>query len=244
MDESDSDREDEKEESSPVNPFPLEGRYMNEEDRNYIESLPQLRKEQILGDRAEEIQRYRFKEELARKAKQRELEEAQAEKRKRKASTLEPEDSYRKSSRQKTKTSDKLEAYKREREQRGRQRQGLDDRRRNRRHSDSPEKAGSEIDAEGESEVDWEDQRRKAAVPEPPATLRHFESVRMSRAFFHKVCFFPGFEEAMVGTFARIGTGQDAQRRTLYKMAQIKGMFDHHNEMYTVANKANRVLDR
>ena len=61
------------------------------------------------------------------------------------------------------------------------------------------------------------------AREEVPATLRDFESVRVGRGFFSEVCFYPGFDEAVTGTFGRVGVGQDAQRRTMYKMAQIKG---------------------
>ena len=58
---------------------------------------------------------------------------------------------------------------------------------------------------------------------EEPAELMHFEALRVGRGLFSKVCFYPKFEEIMVGTYVRVGTGLDAQKRTIYKMAQIKG---------------------
>ncbi|KAF2193806.1 hypothetical protein K469DRAFT_712633 [Zopfia rhizophila CBS 207.26] len=245
MDESDSDRDEPDERDSGV-PYPLEGKYIDEADRRYIEGLSQLEREKILGDRADAAQAARFNAELARKAKQMELENAQSEKKKRKASSVEPEDSHRKSSRQKVKTSDKLEAYKREREQRGQQRKRMDDRRnRRRRRSSSVDKANSDVDAEGESEVEWDEHARQAATrEEQPPTLNHFESVRVGRGFFSKVCFYPGFEEAMVGTFARIGTGQDAMRRTLYKMAQIKGFATGKPYVFEGKNGAKVATDQ
>ncbi|KAF2259757.1 plus-3-domain-containing protein [Lojkania enalia] len=225
MDESDSERDD----ADVVDrdrdvPYPLEGKYLDAKDRSYINGLPQVERERILAERVEEINRAKFSAELIRKARQ--VADVGTSDRKRKATSPEPEHSQRVNLRQKVKgkTTDKLEAYKRDREQRGQQRQRVDDRRNGRRRSSSGDRGdGSDVDAEGESEVEWDDHVHKVPKEEEPATLIHFDSVRVGRGFFGKVCFYPGFEDAMTGTFARIGTGQDAQRRTLYKMAQIKG---------------------
>jgi RNA polymerase-associated protein RTF1 len=209
MDESDSDREDDAPERTADVPYPLEGKYIDDSDKRRIMGMSQLEREEILGQRAEETTRAQFSAVLARRA-------AQDSNRKRKADSEEPDDAMRKSSRPKVqpRKNDKLEAYKREREQRGQQRQRQDDRRNGRRRSSSGDRGGgSDVDADGESDV------------EQPASIRDFESVRVGRGFFSEVCFYPGFEEAMTGTFGRVGVGQDSQRRTLYKMAQIKGQF-------------------
>ena len=71
--------------------------------------------------------------------------------------------------------------------------------------------------------MEWDDRQPEKVREELPATLRDFESVRVGRGFFSEVCFHPGFEESMTGAYGRVGVGQDPQRRTLYKMAQIKG---------------------
>lgn len=221
MDESDSDRDDDVPERNADVPYPLEGKYMDETDKRRIMGLSQLEREEILGQRAEEMSRANFQAELARRAIT-----AQND-RKRKADSEEPDDATHKSSRPKVqpRKNEKLEAYKREREQRGQQRQRQDDRRNGRRRSSSADRdAGSDLDADGESDVEWDDRVPEKVREEQPATLRDFESVRVGRGFFSEVCFHPGFEEAMTGTFGRVGVGQDSQRRTLYKMAQIKGM--------------------
>jgi RNA polymerase-associated protein RTF1 len=224
MDESDSDREDNVPAKDSDVPYPLEGIYIDAKDKAKINALPQLERERILGERAEEANQAKWTSELARRAREAERSNALSD-RKRKASSLEPEDAERKSSRQKTKgrTNDKLEAYKRDREQRDQRRQRMDDRR-GRRSSSGDRDGESERDAEGESEPEYDEPVRSAPREEEPAQLTHFNSVRVGRAFFSEICFHPGFEEAMTGTFARIGVGQDSQRRTLYKMAQIKGM--------------------
>lgn len=205
---------------------------MDEADKRRIMGLSQLEREEILGSRAEEMSKANFQAELARRAAANQHND-----RKRKADSDEPDDEMRKSSRPKVqpRKNDKLEAYKREREQRGQQRQRQDDRRNGRRRSSSADRdGGSDMDADGESDVEWDDRVPESTRQEQPASLRDFESVRVGRGFFSEVCFHPGFEEAMVGTFGRIGVGQDSQRRTLYKMAQIKGrlnecLFAAHN---------------
>jgi RNA polymerase-associated protein RTF1 len=218
MDESDSDRDDDVPERAVDVPYPLEGKYVDEADKRHILGLSQLEREEILGQRAEEMSSANFKAELARRAANVQND------RKRKADSEDADE--RKSSRPKVqpRKNEKLEAYKREREQRGQQRQRNDDRRSGRRRSSSADRdGGSDVDADGESDVEWDDRAPEKAREELPATLRDFESVRVGRGFFSEVCFHPGFEEAMTGAFGRVGVGQDAQRRTLYKMAQIKG---------------------
>ena len=218
MDESDSDRDDDVPERTADVPYPLDGKYIDEADKRRILGMSQLEREEILGQRAEEAQRAHFTAELNRRAAQND--------RKRKADSEEPDDAMRKSSRPKVqpRKNDKLEAYKREREQRGQQRQRQDDRLHRRRRSSSADRgAGSDRDADGESDVEWDERPADKVREEQPASMRDFESVRVGRGFFSEVCFYPGFEEAMTGTFGRVGVGQDSQRRTLYKMAQIKG---------------------
>lgn len=220
MDESDSEHEEE----SPVRnsdvPYPLEGKYIDARDKAKILAMSQLERETVLGQRAEEMSRVNFQAEIARRAASMQ----NSNNRKRKADS--DDESAGQDTRKTKKTNSSLEAYKRDREQRGQQRQNRDDddRRRGRRRSSSADRdRHSDADAEGESDVDWDEERKPVVREEQPATLSHFEAVRVSRGFFSQVCFHPGFEEAMTGAFGRIGVGQDAQQRTLYKMAQIKG---------------------
>lgn len=241
MDESDSDREEDAPERAADVPYPVEGKYIDEADKRHIMGMSQLDREEILGQRAEEMSKANFQAELARRAANLQND------RKRKADTEEPDDAMRKSSRPKVqpRKNEKLEAYKREREQRGQQRQRQDDRRNGgRRRSSSGDRDGnSDLDADGESDVEWDDRVPEKAREEQPASIRDFESVRVGRGFFSEVCFYPGFEEAMTGTFGRVGVGQDSTRRTLYKMAQIKGR-SCHGCRWDTTNAQSRLLHR
>lgn len=226
MDESDS---DEGEPPSPRDrsvPYPLEGKYINEADKRRIESLPQLERERILGERAEESNTAKFAQELARRAKEREVESTQADRKKRKATSLEPEDSQRKSSRQKVKTSDKLEAYKRVREQRGQFRERQNNRRR---RGSSSDDIASDRDADGESDVGSDEKDQGASeedwMSRQPADAASLEYVHLNRRFCSLYSMRSGFNQNVVGMFVRVGVAQDESRRTIYRMARVIGMW-------------------
>ncbi|KAF2812481.1 uncharacterized protein BDZ99DRAFT_496889 [Mytilinidion resinicola] len=226
MDESDSSR-DSPDATDTAVMFPLEGVFRNERDKADIMALPQVKREEILADREEQKQQKNFSAQLARRAKQIEHNtQGLDDKRKRKASSAELDENQRKASRPKVKSSQHLEAYKRQREQRGQLRERQNDRRNHGRRESSGSNRASDIDAEGESEVEWDSGAKAAQATreEVPPNLNHYDMARVGRGLFHVVCFYPGFEETMIGAFCRVGSGQDpATGRTLYKMAQIKG---------------------
>jgi RNA polymerase-associated protein RTF1 len=227
MEESDSEREDDPPARATDVPYPLEGKYIDESDKRKIMSMSQLDREEILGQRAEEMSRANFTAELARRAANLHND------RKRKVDSEEPDEG---SSRR-----PKVEEYKRNREQRGQQRDRDADRLNSRRRSSSGDRDGpSDMDADGESDVEWDDRAPAKLREELPATLRDFDSVRVGRGFFSEVCFYPGFEEAVTGTFGRVGVGQDAQRRTMYKMAQIKGALINLTTTKSLTNYSHR----
>lgn len=226
MDESDSDRDDEPSNRNSDVPYPLEGKYIDSKDKARIQAMTQLEREAILGQRTEEMAKVKFQLDLRRKAN--EMAKHKPDDSRKRGVDSDDDDEVHESRRQtvKSRTNDKLEAYKREREQRDQQRQRHDDRRGARRRSSSGDRdGGSDADADGESDEGYEAAK---SVPreDPPAAVNHFESVRVGRGFFSEVCFYPGFEDAMKGTYARVGAGQDSQRRVIYKMARIIGMFN------------------
>lgn len=208
--------------------FPLEGKYYSEKDKADIMALSEIQREAILAERAQEVERKTQDLHLRRLLQARERAETKTDKKKRKAGAAELEDNQRKSSRQKVKASEPLEALKRQRAQRAEQRRRQDDRKKRERRSSSTVNGPSDdADAEGESEVEWDNAAAKATPPVPevlPADLRDFERVRVGRTNFAKVCFYPGFEAAINGCFCRVSIGVDRSTgQNTYRMAQIKG---------------------
>lgn len=222
MSESDSEDGADFDQDAPL--YPIEGKFRSEADRADVMAMTEIRREEILAERAAEVERRAQDQQLKRILQQRKREQAGADKKKRKlaAADLDDED-QRKSSRQKTKASGPLEAYKREREMKGQQRSRGEDRRRDR----SPSRASgdSDRDAEGDSEVEWDEKPRAVASrEEAPPGLRDFERARVGRTNFARVCFFPTFDTSIKGCYCRVSIGVNRETGApQYRMAQIKG---------------------
>lgn len=223
--------------------FPFEQFYYSPEDKAKIMAMSEVQRESILAERAAIRDRKSQDLHLRKLLHAREREGAKAaDKKKRKAGDAELDEKQRKSSRQKTtlggrkvgESSDAMEAYKRQREQKG-----LRDEQRRKEGEERKEKAKrgedvgpySDADAEGESEVEWDDAkgrgtRRSTSAPrdDSPAELIEYEHVRVGRDNFAMVCFYPGFEKAITNCLVRISVGLDkATGENVYRMAHIKG---------------------
>lgn len=231
MDESDSDTSPgDIDDDAPL--YPIEGKFTSESDRSRIMAMTEIEREEILAERAAEMEKQQQDRQLKRLLQSRKRDEARnADKKKRKAGAADLDDGDRKTSRQKVKTSAPLEAYKRQRELKGAQRAGFEDRRgRDDRDDRSPsrEEAFSDRDAEGESEVEWDEAPRVSSVfkDEPPADLKDFQRVCIGRQNFAVVCFYPTFEEAIKGCFVRVNIGPNRETgQNTYRLCQIKGEY-------------------
>lgn len=202
--------------------FPLEGKFLNSSDREHILALPEIERETILADRAAEVTRKQQDLQLKR-ALAVTREKAKSHKRKAAAADLE-DDGARRNNRPKVEKTGKsaLDAYRQAREERGAGKKTVDTPRR-RRDSRSPSTA-SDRDADGESEVEYADTYNEPKRDEPPPELRDFERARVGRSNFAKVCFYPDFENAVKGCFARVSIGPDRQTgQNMYRMAQVRG---------------------
>ncbi|MCJ1282708.1 hypothetical protein MMC26_002033 [Xylographa opegraphella] len=224
--------------------FPVDNKFYSEKDKAEIMALPEVRREQILAERAVVLERKQQDQILRRlyqnyqgkdgdKPKGHEL-------KKRKAGSTDLEDVQRKSSRQKTtlggrkvgETSDAMEAYKRQREMKGAmaEQRKTEIAERKARKGRGSSSVGSEADAYGESEVEWDNGkpragRRSESAPRdiPVAEQIDFEHVRVGRDNFAKVCYYPGFDETIKDCFVRVCIGPDkATGENVYRMASIK----------------------
>ena len=218
--------------------FPVDGKFYSEKDKKEIMELSEVRREGILAERAQILERKQQDQVLRRLFDGYKADKSDDPK-KRKAGAAELEETQRKSSRQKTtlggrkvgETSDAMIAYKKQREQKGvlaEQRKTEASDRRARKGS-----AESDVDADGESDVDWAG-KSKSAVPDPtphfdePADLHDFERIRVGRAQFGQVCFYPGFEKAIQKCYVRVSIGLDKDtQENVYRLAQIEGVMLH-----------------
>ena len=235
MSESDSDSSPGDDPASDGHPFPVENKFYSEKDKKEIMSLPEIERESILAERAAIYERKMQDLRLRRLLQARENAEAKATKRK---ASGDVEDSPRKSSRQKTtlggrkvgETSGAIEAYKRQREAKGlrdeqRRREGA--LRKQHRARSSSDVRQSSADAEGESEVEWDDGKAKAddyrSRNAQPADYHDFRRVTWTRNQLGQLCFYPGFEDTIRDCYIRVPMKPiPATRQMTYDILLVK----------------------
>lgn len=218
--------------------YPIEGKFKSENDKTSILSMPEIKREEILAERAQEIERDRQNRALKQLLKAREAGNKQQDK-KRKAGAADLETDQRKTSRQRTKvggskvgeSNTQFDVLKRARaEKNDRQKRREEDRERDKdRRANNDHQSSREPSPESEVEWDAPSRNKKSVTPDhrdtEPVTLHDIERVRVGRGRFAMVCFYPGFDEAITGCFVRISIGTDKETgANLYRMAQIKGL--------------------
>jgi RNA polymerase-associated protein RTF1 len=205
--------------------YPFEGQFQSATDKAHILGLPEIEREEILADRASHVTRRQQDLQLKR-ALAATREKARSHNKRKANDDL--DDGMRKSSKAKTEKRSALDDYKRAREQREAGKTRVDSRRDPR--DDRSASYASDRDADGESdEVEWAEPSSEYKRDEPPADIRDFNRAHVGRSNFAKVCFYPNFENAVKGCFARVSVGPDRQTgQNVYRMAQIKGMWLQH----------------
>jgi RNA polymerase-associated protein RTF1 len=222
--------------------YPLEGKYRNASDKAEIMAMPEIKREELLAERAQEVERDRQNRALRQLLNAREA-DAKKQDKKRKAGAADLEENQRKTSRQRTKlgggkvgeASTGIDSLKRARaEKNDRQRRRDEDKERNKDRRAARDEEYSDADADGDSEVEWDDpkarNKKKSKSPDfrdaEPSGLHDIERVRVGRSRFAMVCFYPGFDEAITGCYVRISVGEDKEnKQNIYRMALIKGMY-------------------
>lgn len=198
--------EDEDEIQEEVNPYPLEGKYRNEQDKIELENLPEVERESVLFERSQELQKFQERQLLAQRSKDN---QKQSERTSRSQLVKETAKSLK---------SSKLSELKKQREKKSRRDQddyesesGEDDPY----DLEDEEEDGYEPDFETyDSEVQWAQRPTKKSVD-----LVDINSVKTSRSVADKFCFYPGFQQVVTGTFGKMRISQ-----TAYRMVRIDGV--------------------
>ncbi|KAG9245279.1 RNA polymerase II transcription elongation factor-like protein Rtf1p [Calycina marina] len=220
--------------------YPLEGKFVNGRDKSEIMAMPEIKREELLAERAAEMDTDRQNEKLRQILKSRESMSNNQDK-KRKASSADlDDDKQRKTSRQRTKLGggkvgeastgiDSLKRARAEKDDRQRRREADKDHRNDHRNDRRDHDDYSEADADADSDVEWDNNPKAKKSPSPdlrdaePAELIDIQRVRVGRTNFAKFCFYPGFDEAITGCFVRVNIGLDDKGLGIYRMAIVKG---------------------
>ena len=209
--------------------FPVDNKFHSEEDKERILALPEVEREEILADRARELERKKQDLHLRQMYEERH-DGGRIGSRKRQAEAAGLEGGERKSTRQRKnlggrkvgEVSSSIEAYKEQRARRGERKAAPADRRRGRRSS-----SASDVDAEGESEVEWDSARGTQDTRsqyEEPADLAGCNRVHVGRLQFAKYCFHPTFEATVKDCYVRVALAPEKPDEPMtYRMAKIEG---------------------
>lgn len=235
--------EEEEEEEELINPYPLEGKYKDEEDQENLLDLDEMEREQILFERSQEMEKFNERKYLKQRMKQ------QKQKTIGKIGEIK---ATRSSKRNKTSGGnaklDKLSELRKQREQRTtRSRRGDDDF-----EDDDEDEEEDDDDVEENNDDDDEDEYGEEAViwgksssSSTTTKTKNYEivkyedinKVKVGRSILHKYCFYSDFQDSIIETYGKINLGLDKRTRNpIYRMVQIINLKHYPEKSYQTPN--------
>lgn len=214
-----------------VNPYPIEGKYRDEEDRANLLAMDEVQREQTLFDRSQEIESYNEKKYLQQRMRQQRTQSASGKTTRTSTRAKVVKDSAKGSK------LDKLSELRKQREQKSKRER----RKQNQDYEDDEDDDDDDEDEEAEDEgLDEDDSgydeydnqvawgsgsssvRPRTKRSTERATYESINSVTVGRALLNRLCFYSDFSDAVIDCFARINVGMDRQtRQPIYRMVQI-----------------------
>lgn len=224
------DDEEEEHNEELQNPYPLEGKYKDEQDRQLLLDMDEIEREQTLFERSQEMDRYNEKAYLQQRLKQQKLQNV--------------EKKTRSSSRKTAATSsklDKLSELRKQREQKSRRSVAADDFD----EEDEEDEEEEELDHDDvdggygeDDEVVWGSGKSRFKPRSlERATCADINKVRVGRSFLSKYLYYRKFEDVIVKTFGKINVGMDRRtRRPMYRVVQIEEAINRPQKQYKLGD--------
>lgn len=220
------DDEDEEEEDELVNPYPLEGKYKDEEDRERLLDMDEIEREQTLFERSQEMDRYNEKKYLRQRLKQ-----AQGTEKKTRTSSRQATLGARSSK------MDKLSELRKQRERKSRKAAAEDYEDEEEEEEDEEEELDDvEEEAYGDDEVVWGSGKSKFRPKSfEKATAADINKIKIGRSFLSKYLYYRNFAEVVSRSFGKINVGMDRRtRRPMYRVVQIEEVVTYPQKQYQV----------
>lgn len=231
------------EELELVNPYPLEGKYKDEQDREELEAMDEIKREEILFERSQEMDKFKERQYLQQRMKaQREPKQGRTE-------------NLRSSTRLKTggaksKKESKLSELKKEREKHTRKKTRKSDDYEEESDEDEEDEEGEDEDEglleddedayndESETEVMWggvSKTKRKRLTE--LAKLEDINRIKVGRSLLSQYCYHPGFDDTVLDTYTKVNLGVDKVTRTpMYRMVKIIDMKTRPEKSYRIGS--------
>ncbi|KAI0327490.1 plus-3-domain-containing protein [Cubamyces sp. BRFM 1775] len=227
--ESDAEQPESEEEQTETNPYPLEGKYIDEADRARLMEMSEIDREAVLAQRQEEMQRYTDKRQLDHMLKM-QSGRGSADESVSKAAKRAPliiyvsgQHAVRGATKEKSRKLDELKA----------KRKAKDEKKRTRTNSPKRDRSSSPMDMEtSEDEEDGqitkydEEEERdrklygKSNPDDEPITLEDLDKCRITRNQIAKHCMAPWFEDYVKGGWVRYLIGSE-NNQAVYRICEV-----------------------
>ncbi|KAK4056008.1 RNA polymerase-associated protein rtf1 [Microbotryomycetes sp. JL221] len=237
------------EDKDPSKMYPLEGKYKDEAERDYIDNLPEVEREQILGERADEIAEWNSRQQLREMVRMKERREAGAA-----GSSDEEGASRRKGGRNRTATGatkTKTDQFAKLREKREKRQQRKDTKSRDEDgDEDDDDNDGGARRAVYSSENDYSDEseddrkakkqstRKAKSKQAEPASQAQLRDCFVTRIKLSEFCNAPWFEEWVTGAWVRCLLGVDQQsKQRIYRLCEVRSVKDVPEQPYKLEGR-------
>ncbi|KAI0342517.1 plus-3-domain-containing protein [Trametopsis cervina] len=236
LSDSDSDNGQSDKDEEAENPYPLEGKYIDEEDRERLLSLPEVEREDVLAQRQEELQRIQDKRNLDQMFKNRTGGDGSVSK------AAKRQHAQRGATKEKSRKLDELKARRKAKGEKKRSR--ADSPRRDRSSSPMDMEMSDEEEEDGQiNKFDEEDEREnrllgKTKVDDGPITVEDLMKVRLTRDTIARNWGKPWFEDLIQGAWVRYSCGFDKERQTpIYRICEIVRLLPKTVKEYSINNR-------
>ncbi|KAI0061235.1 hypothetical protein BV25DRAFT_1917187 [Artomyces pyxidatus] len=223
---SDGDEPESEEEDTTTNPYPLEGKYVDEADRHRLMELPEIEREEVLAQRLEEMQRIQDKRNLDQMLKAQKGGDGESV-----SKAAKRQHAVRGATKEKSRKLDELKARRKAKDEKKRTRNSP---KRDRSSSPMEMETDDEEDEDGqitryEQEEEKERKLLKKANPEEEAlTIDDLVRIQLTRDMIAKHCRAPWFEDYLKGAWVRYLIGQDPDGQPVYRACEIE---DLHSDL-------------
>ena len=236
MESDDSDQDVDSEDDS--NPFPLEGKYVDEADRERLLEMTEIEREEILASRMEQLQRKQDSKNLDALLK---AQKAGGEGSDSVSKAAKRQHAARGATKEKSNKLDELKAKRRAKEQKKRTRTGSPRGDRDSSPMDMETSSGEEEDGQISKFEEDEDMFRKFSGKvkddnDEPITLQEISAIRVTRDILARHCLAPWFEDYVKGTWVRYLIGNEKDGRPVYRVCEVQGLAMNLTKPYKINN--------
>ncbi|KAI6002167.1 hypothetical protein EDD15DRAFT_1591562 [Pisolithus albus] len=219
---SDSENEPESEEGEEMNPYPLEGKYEDELDRERLLAMPEVEREAILAERLEQMQKIQDRRKLQEMIRQQKGSSNDAES---VSKAAKRQHAVRGATKEKSRKLDELKAKRKAKDEKKRVR--TDSPKRDRSSSPMDMETSSDEEEDGQiSKYEEEEERerklysKKSDPDDEPVTLSDLSTCRLTRDMLAKYCMAPWFEDYVKGAWVRYLIGNE-DNQPVYRLCEV-----------------------